>query len=128
MVGKGFGHGEQKFGFLPEPHNDFIFAMVGEEWGFLGLAMITLLFVAFALVGYRVARNAPDRFGSLLAVGVTNLIVVQALLHMAVNLALVPTTGITLPFLSYGRSSLLVCLMSVGILLNIARHAERDRE
>jgi cell division protein FtsW len=119
--GRGLGRGEQKFGFLPEPHNDFIFAMVGEEWGFAGTAGVALLFGAFALIGYRVARQAPDLFGFLLAVGLTNLIVVQALLHMAVNTALVPTTGVTLPFFSYGRSSLLVCLAAVGILISIAR-------
>ena len=121
LWGRGFGRGQQKFGFLPEPHNDFIFAMIGEEWGLLGTLLVLGLFSAFALVGYRVARQAPDLFGSLLALGLTNLIVVQALLHMAVNVALVPTTGVTLPFLSYGRSSLLVCLAAAGILIGIAR-------
>ncbi|HUH12476.1 MAG TPA: putative peptidoglycan glycosyltransferase FtsW [Longimicrobiales bacterium] len=121
LVGRGFGRGQQKFGFLPEPHNDFIFAMIGEEWGLLGTLLVLGLFTGFALVGYRVARHAPDLFGSLLALGLTNLIVVQALLHMAVNVALVPTTGVTLPFLSYGRSSLLVCLAASGILIGIAR-------
>ncbi len=121
IFGRGFGAGQQKFGFLPEPHNDFILAMIGEEWGFLGLAALVLLYTAFALVGYRVARQAPDLFGFLLAIGLTNLVVVQALLHMAVNTALVPTTGVTLPFISYGRSSLLVCLVAVGFLMSIAR-------
>lgn len=121
LFGRGFGRGEQKFGFLPEPHNDFIFAMIGEEWGFLGVVVLIVLFTTFALVGYRVARQAADLFGFLLAVGLTNLIVVQALLHMAVNTALVPTTGLTLPFFSYGRSSLLVCLASVGVMISIAR-------
>jgi cell division protein FtsW len=123
VFGRGLGHGVQKFGYLPEPHNDFIFAMVGEEWGFAGTFCLVLLFAGFALVGYRIARHAPDLFGFLLAVGVTNLIVVQALLHIAVNLALMPTTGVTLPFVSYGRSSMLVCLAAVGILINIARRA-----
>jgi cell division protein FtsW len=123
LLGRGLGHGVQKYGYLPEPHNDFIFAMVGEEWGFAGMLFIILLYTAFALVGYRIARHAPDLFGFLLAVGVTNLIVVQALLHIAVNLALMPTTGVTLPFVSYGRSSMLVCLTAVGILSNIARRA-----
>jgi cell division protein FtsW len=128
IFGRGVGRGQQKFGFLPEPHNEFIIAMIGEEWGFLGVLLIILLFGAFALIGYRIARSAPELFGFLLAVGLTNLIVVQALLHMAVNFALIPTTGVTLPFLSYGRSSLLVCLASVGILMNIARQAERRME
>jgi cell division protein FtsW len=121
IVGRGFGAGQQKFGFLPEAHNDFIFAMIGEEWGLLGVLSVVAMFTAFALVGYRIARQAPDLFGFLLAVGLTNLVVVQALLHMAVNANLLPTTGITLPFISYGRSSLLVNLAAVGILVNIAR-------
>jgi cell division protein FtsW len=95
--------------------------MIGEEWGFAGLLVIILLFTAFALIGFRIARHATDLFGFLLAVGVTNLIVVQAMLHIFVNLALIPTTGVTLPFMSYGRTSLLVCLGAVGILINIAR-------
>lgn len=128
LMGRGFGRGQQKFGFLPEPHNDFLFAMVGEEWGFTGALLLILLFTGFALVGYRIARAAPDTFGFLLAIGCTNLIALQAFLHMAVNLALLPTTGVTLPFLSYGRSSLLVSLMAVGVLMNIARHAERRVE
>jgi cell division protein FtsW len=128
IFGRGFGRGQQKFGFLPEPHNDFVFAMVGEEWGFAGVLLLILLFTGFALIGYRIARAAPDLFGFLLAIGCTNLIALQAFLHMGVNLALVPTTGITLPFLSYGRSSLLVCLAATGVLMNIARQAERRAE
>ena len=121
VVGRGFGAGLQKFGFLPEPHNDFIFAMIGEEWGFIGALAVILAFAAFGLIGYRVARQAPDLFGSLLAVGMTNLIVVQALMHIAITTALLPTTGVTLPFISYGRSSLMVCAIAVGVLMNIAR-------
>ena len=123
MWGRGFGHGLQKFGYLPEPHNDFILAMIGEEWGFIGVLAVIAAFTAFALIGYRIARQAQDQFGFLLAVGLTNLVVVQALLHMAVNMAVVPTTGFTLPFISYGGSSVLVCLAAVGILLNIARRS-----
>ena len=124
-LGVGFGRGQQKFGFLPEPHNDFILAMIGEEWGFLGVAGVVLLYVAIALVGYRVARGATDLFGFLLAVGVTNLIVVQAFLHAAVNMALVPPTGVTLPLVSYGRSSMIVTLAAVGILMSVARISDR---
>jgi cell division protein FtsW len=125
IIGRGFGEGQQKFGFLPEPHNDFIIAMIGEEWGFLGVAGLTVLFIAFALIGYRIARGAADLFGFLLAVGMTNLIVVQAFLHMAVNMALVPPTGLTLPFISYGRSSLIVSLAAVGVLMSVARISDR---
>jgi cell division protein FtsW len=128
LLGVGFGRGQQKFGFLPEPHNDFILAMVGEEWGFVGVAALVLLFLAFALIGYRIARQAPDLFGYLLAIGLTNLIALQALLHMAVNLALMPTTGVSLPFISYGRSSLLVCLFTTGVLISIARQSGRRTE
>ena len=128
VLGRGLGHGQQKFGFLPEPHNDFIFAMIGEEWGFVGAVFLVVIYASVGLIGYRIARNAPDLFGSLLAIGVTNLIVVQALLHMAVNTALIPTTGVTLPFVSYGGSSLIVCLAAIGILMNIARRAEREAE
>jgi len=127
ILGRGFGQGQQKFGFLPEPHNDFILAMIGEEWGLLGLLFVVVLFTAFALVGYRVARQAPDLFGSLLAAGATNLIVIQALLHMAVNLALVPTTGVTLPLVSYGRSSLIISLAAVGVVISVARVSDRQR-
>ena len=123
ITGRGFGHGMQKFGYLPEPHNDFILAMIGEEWGFVGVMAVIVAFTAFALIGYRIARQADDLFGFLLAIGITNLIAIQALLHVAVNLAVLPTTGVTLPFVSYGRSSLLVCLAAVGILVNIARRA-----
>jgi cell division protein FtsW len=123
--GRGFGHGLQKFGYLPEPHNDFILAMIGEEWGFIGVIAIIAAFTAFALIGYRIARQAEDLFGFLLAVGLTNLVVVQALLHIAVNMAVVPTTGFTLPlpFVSYGGSSVLICLTAVGILVSIARRS-----
>lgn len=124
LWGRGFGHGLQKFGYLPEPHNDFILAMIGEEWGFVGVLAIILAFAAFALIGYRIARQAEDLFGFLLAVGLTNLVVVQALLHIAVNMAVVPTTGFTLPFVSYGGSSVLVCLTAVGILVSVARRAK----
>jgi cell division protein FtsW len=123
ISGRGFGHGMQKFGYLPEPHNDFILAMIGEEWGFAGVLAVIIAFTALALIGYRIARQADDLFGFLLAIGLTNLIAIQALLHVAVNLAVLPTTGVTLPFMSYGRSSLLVCLASIGILVNIARRA-----
>jgi len=118
----------QKLGYLPYAYSDFIFSTIAEEWGFLGVASVILLFGLIALIGYRIARHAPDLFGFLLAIGLTNLIALQALLHVAVNLALVPTTGVTLPFISYGRSSLLVCLAAVGILINIARQTGRRVE
>jgi cell division protein FtsW len=120
LSGVGFGASRQKFGFLPEPHNDFLFSMIAEEWGFFGVLLTVSLYAGIALVGYRIARRAPDLFGYLLAIGVTNLLVVSALLHMGVALALLPTTGVVLPFMSYGRSGLLTAFIAVGILLNLA--------
>jgi cell division protein FtsW len=128
LTGVGLGGSRQKFGFLPEPHNDFLFAMIGEEWGLLGVCVTLALFLGFAMVGYRIARAAPDLFGYLLGLGVTNLIVVSALLHMGVALALLPTTGVNLPFMSYGRSGLLVAFISVGLLLSVARASLRTGE
>ena len=124
IAGRGLGEGQQKFGFLPEPHNDFLFSMIGEEWGFIGITFTVLLFTAFAVAGYRIAARAPDLFGYLIGIGMTNLIVVSALLHMGIALALLPTTGVTLPFMSYGRSGLLVSFAAVGVLLSLARCSE----
>lgn len=126
LLGVGFGEGRQKFGFLPEAHNDFIFAMVGEEWGLMGVTFLVALYLALILLGFRIARRAPERFGQLLALGVTNLVAIHAVLHMAVGLGLVPTTGLALPLVSYGRSNLVVTLVSLGILMSIARDTDRD--
>jgi cell division protein FtsW len=121
FTGVGFGEGRQKYGFLPEPHNDFIFAMIGEEWGLVGILFVVSLYLTLILVGFRIARRAPDLFGELLAVGFTSLIALHAVLHMSVGLGLVPTTGLALPLVSYGRSNLLVTLASVGIVMAVAR-------
>ncbi len=123
LTGVGFGEGRQKFGFLPEAHNDFIFAMVGEEWGFLGVLFLVGLFLSLIMVGFRVAGRAPDLFGELLAIGVTSFIALQAVLHMAVGLGLVPPTGLALPLVSYGRSNLIVTMAALGILISVARTA-----
>ena len=121
VSGVGFGESRQKYGFLPEPHNDFLFSMIAEEWGLLGILAVVVIFSGFLVVGYRVAARAPDRFGYLLAIGMTNLIAVSAFLHMGVALALLPTTGVALPFMSYGRSALLTSFAAVGILMAISR-------
>ncbi len=125
VAGVGFGQGRQKFGFLPEAHNDFIFAMIGEEWGLIGVTTTVLLYLLLILIGFRVASRAPDLFGQLLAVGLTSMIAMQAVLHMAVGLGLVPATGLVLPLISYGRSHLVVTLASLGILVSISRACER---
>ncbi len=121
ITGVGFGEGRQKFGFLPEAHNDFIFAMIGEEWGLAGVALILALYVGLILVGFRIAGRAKDLFGQLLAIGVTNLIAIQAILHMGVGLGLVPPTGLALPLISYGRSNLIMTLAALGVLIAVAR-------
>jgi cell division protein FtsW len=121
--GVGIGEGRQKFGFLPEAHNDFIFAMIGEEWGLVGVVVLVSLYVALVLVGFRIASRAPDAFGELLGIGFASLIALQAILHMAVGLALAPATGLSLPLVSYGRSNLVMTLVAVGILVSIARAA-----
>jgi cell division protein FtsW len=125
LGGVGFGGSRQKFGFLPEPHNDFLFSMIAEEWGLLGIVFVVAVFAGFLWVGYRIASRAPDRFGYLLAIGMTNMIAVSGFLHMGVALSLLPTTGVALPFMSYGRSALLAQFCAVGILLSVARSARR---
>jgi cell division protein FtsW len=121
LGGVGIGEGRQKYGFLPESHNDFIFAMVGEEWGLIGVLVLIAAYTAVIMVGFRIAARAPDLFGELVAIGFTSLIAVQAVLHMAVGLALAPATGLALPLVSYGRSNLVITLVALGILISVAR-------
>lgn len=121
LLGVGLGQGQQKLGYLPFAYSDFIFSTIGEEWGFLGTLAILLLFGTFVWLGFRIARSAPDPFGQLLAVGLTALIGVTAALHVGVSLALLPATGITLPFISYGRSSLFVALVATGVLISVGQ-------
>lgn len=123
ISGVGIGEGRQKYGFLPEAHNDFIFAMIGEEWGFAGVLVLVALYVFMVLIGFRIASRAPDLFGELVAVGCASFIAIQALLHMAVGLALAPATGLALPLVSYGRSNLIVTFVAIGILISVARSA-----
>jgi len=120
LLGVGFGEGQQKL-FLPYAYSDFIFSTIGEEWGFVGVLLVVILFGLFLWLGMRIARSAPDPFGQFLAVGITAMIGMTAVMHMAVSLALMPTTGLTLPFMSYGRSSLVISLVATGILINIGR-------
>ena len=127
LTGVGIGQGRQKFGFLPDAHNDFIFAMIGEEWGLLGVVFVVALYLGIVLVGFRIARRAPDLFGQLLALGFTNLIALQAVLHMSVGLGLVPPTGLALPLVSWGRSNLVVTLAAIGIVISVARAASGGR-
>ena len=121
LLGLGLGKGRQKFLYLPEEHNDFIFAVVCEELGFIGAGVIMLLFAALILRGYWIALHARDRFGSLLAVGFTTLIGMQTFLNIGVVTGLLPTTGISLPFFSYGGTALMIQLAEMGIVLSVSR-------
>jgi len=120
LFGLGIGQSRQKFLYLPENHTDFIFAMIGEELGFVGATLVVLLFALFILRGFRAALYAPDSFTGLLAVGLTSLIGIQAMINMGVVSGVLPVTGITLPFISYGGTSLLFTMISAGLLLNIS--------
>jgi cell division protein FtsW len=126
-TGLGLAEGKQKLFYLPAPHTDFIFAVIGEELGLIGSLCVVLIFAVLAWRGLKAAKSAPDRFGQLLAVGIATMIVAQAFFNMSVALALVPTKGIPLPFISSGGSSLAINLIAAGILLNISKHeASRD--
>lgn len=122
LFGVGLGRSREKFLYLPEPHTDFIFAILGEELGFIGTITVILLFFLFAWRGFKVAIAAPDIYGSILAAGLTTMIVLQALMNVAVVTASMPVTGIPLPFISFGGSALIFTLAGVGILLNISRY------
>ena len=121
LFGVGLGNSTQKYLYIPEPQNDFIFAILAEELGFVGCVAIIALFGIFVWRGIVIAMKAPDMFGSLLAVGVTTLVAVQAIINIAVVTASIPTTGMALPFFSYGGTALVILLASVGILLNVSR-------
>jgi cell division protein FtsW len=121
LFGVGFGEGQQKLGYLPYAYSDFLFSTIGEEWGFAGVCVVVALFTLFCWLGFRIARTATDPFGQYLAVGLTAAIGLTAFMHMAVSLGLIPTTGLTLPFMSYGRSSQVISLLGTGILINIGR-------
>jgi cell division protein FtsW len=123
VSGVGFAQGKQKLFYIPAPQNDFIFAVVGEELGLIGAATVIVAFVLIGWRGIRAAAQAPDLFGQLFATGITVMIVAQALFNVSVALALVPTKGIPLPFISYGGTSLAMSLLSIGVLLNISKHA-----
>lgn len=121
LLGKGLGRSGQKFLFLPEEHNDFIFAIICEELGLIGASIIMLLFAALILRGYWIALHARDRFGSLMVIGVTTLIAMQTFLNIGVVTGLLPTTGISLPFFSYGGTALSIQLAEMGVVLSVSR-------
>ena len=123
ITGRGLMQGVQKMFFLPEPHSDFIYAVISEELGLIGATAVLICFCVITWRGLRVASNAPDTFGAFLALGLTTMISVQALVNISVVLGLLPTKGIPLPFVSAGGSSLIINLLGMGVLLNVSRHA-----
>lgn len=124
--GRGFLQGIQKKGFLPEAHTDSIFAVIVEELGFFRSILVVLVYAFIAVRGFRIAKYAPDHFGSLLAVGITIWFTSQALINMAAMVSLIPLTGVPLPFISYGRTAMIALLMATGILLNISRFSNES--
>jgi len=125
LFGVGFGQGRQQFGFLPLPYNDFIGSNIGEEWGFVGMAGLILAFTAWGYLGFRMAKLARTPFQQLVAIGLTVTMLITAFLHIGVVIGLLPTTGLTLPFISYGRSNVVLSLVMTGILVNIGSTKER---
>jgi cell division protein FtsW len=125
LWGVGIGQGYQKLFYLPEPHTDFIFSIIGEEFGLVGVLIIIVLYALIIFKGIQIARHAPDTFGSLMAVGLTAAMGLQICINMGVTLGLLPTKGLTLPFLSYGGTSLLLNMASIGILMNISAARRR---
>ena len=121
LFGVGLGEGKAKLAHVPYASSDFLFSSIGEEWGFVGVLAVVLLFGTFGWIGYRIAKTAPDPFGRFLAAGLTTAVILTAVLHMAVTLKLMPTTGLTLPFMSAGGSSLALNLAAVGVLASIGR-------
>jgi cell division protein FtsW len=123
--GLGFGEGQLKLNYLPLAPSDFLFSTIGEEWGVVGVTFVILMFGLFCWLGFRIARTAVDPFGQYVATGLTASVGLTALMHMAVNLELMPTTGLALPFMSAGRSSLVVALVGAGLLISVGRARDR---
>jgi len=124
LLGLGLGNSIQKHFYLPEPQTDFIFAIISEELGFLGIVIVSTLFLTIIYRGFKISLNSKDHFSKYLAFGITFQLAFQTLLNLMVVVSLIPITGVTLPFLSYGGSSLLITLCEMGVLLNISRYVK----
>ena len=122
-----YGESKQKFLYIPEPHNDFIFSILGEELGFIGCAVVLILFAIFIWRGILIAMKAPDMFGSLIAVGITALVGIQVIINIAVVTSSMPATGMPLPFFSYGGTALFILLCAMGVLLNNSRASAKQQ-
>lgn len=127
LFGRGLGKSMQKFLYIPEPYNDFIFAILAEEMGFIGVVAVLLLFLIFIWRGVKISVNAPDVFGSLVAIGITSLVAIQVIINVAVVTSSMPVTGMPLPLFSHGGTSLIFLMAGIGILLNISRYSNYDR-
>ncbi len=125
LFGVGLGQSREKYLYLPEPHTDFIFSVICEELGFLGALLVIVMFAILIVTGYKIALNAPDKFSSLLVTGIVTLIALQVIFNIAVVTSAMPCTGITLPFFSYGGSSLVINLVEMGIVLNVSRYTNK---
>ncbi len=125
LFGQGLGQSVQKFGYLPEPQGDSVFAVIGEEWGFIGSGILVILYIFLAVRGLKIAMRAPDNFARYLVVGITTLIVAQSFLNIASLLGLFPLTGVPLVFISHGGTSLAIALAAVGIILNVSRYQKK---
>ena len=122
LLGMGFGNSIQKHFYLPEPQTDFIFSIISEEFGFMGVLIVSTLFITLIISGFMISKKQVDLFSKYLSFGITFQIAFQAILNLMVVVGLIPVTGVTLPFLSYGGSSLIITLLSIGILLNISKN------
>ena len=127
LFGKGLGNSQQKYGFVSQPQNDFVFTIVCEEFGFIGALLVIGLFVAFVWRGFHIARHAPDKCSSLIVYGLTFKVALQVILNIAVVTNSMPNTGISLPFFSYGGTSLMLQILEVGIILSISRYASHKK-
>ncbi|MBR0159376.1 MAG: FtsW/RodA/SpoVE family cell cycle protein [Clostridia bacterium] len=127
LFGRGFGRSVQKYLYLPEPYNDFIFSILAEELGLVGVLLVIVLFIILIMRGYKVSRNAPDMFGALVAYGITTNVAIQVVLNLAVVSKLMPVTGISLPFFSYGGTSLWIMLAGMGVVLNISKQSRYSK-
>jgi cell division protein FtsW len=126
LLGVGLGNSKQKLFYLPEPHTDFILSIIAEEIGFIGVSILLILFALVVIRGIKIALNTPELFGTYLALGISCMLAVQVIVNIGVVMALLPTKGLTLPFISYGGSSLIVNLIGIGILMNISKKALVD--
>lgn len=125
LFGVGLGQSKQKYLYLPEPHNDFIFSVLAEELGFVGCVFVMVLFAIFIWRGILIAMKAPDMFGSLVATGITSMVAIQVVINIAVVTSSMPATGMPLPFFSYGGTALFILFCQMGVLLNISRAGHR---